>query len=257
MGATRTQLTAGAATCIAALVLAVGRLARRRRLFAAAKKKQGGAALLIAFAIVAPAARAEWTAPERPPRKLLVALKVDRYDPRIDSEPAFAGLAPSSRPYCQIFRGRAPLRYQVEVDWEVAHPLGSVLVGASVGYWQNFGKGLTADTRQPSGDTALLDVIPFGVIATWRFDWLADQWARFPFIPYAQAGLMRALWASYSGTGAVSKDIQRGGRGSGWTSGYTAALGFALNLNALDPELAREAYVDTGIQRTSLFTEYG
>jgi hypothetical protein len=67
---------------------------------------------------------------------------------------------------------------------------------------------------------------------------------------------MRALWASYSGTGSVSKDLQRGGRGSGWTSGYTAALGFALNLDAIDPELAREAYVSTGIQRTSLFAEY-
>jgi hypothetical protein len=246
----------GAATWIATLVIAVGLLARRRRLFAAAKKS-GGAALLVAFAVVAPAARAEWRAPERPPRKLLVAFKLDRYDPRIDSEPAFAGLAPSNRPYFQIFRGRAPLRYQLEVDWEVAHPFGSVLVGATAGYWQNLGKGLTADTRQPSGDTALLDVIPFGVIATWRFDWFADRWPRFPFIPYAQAGLMRALWASFSGTGAVSKDIQRGGRGSGWTSGYTAALGFALNLDAIDPDLAREAYLDTGIQRTSLFAEYG
>ena len=109
----------GAATSIAALVLAVGLLARRRRLLAASKKP-GGAALLIAFALVAPAARAEWLAPERSPRKLLVAFKIDRYDPRVDSEPAFAGLAPSSRPYFQIFRGRAPLRYQLEVDWEVA-----------------------------------------------------------------------------------------------------------------------------------------
>jgi hypothetical protein len=99
-------------------------------------------------------------------------------------------------------------------------------------------------------------VFPFGLIATYRFDWLADRWERFPFIPYAQAGLMRALWVTYDGRGDVSKP-QQGGRGSGWTSGYTTALGVAVNLNALDPTLAREAYVDTGIQRTALFAEYG
>jgi hypothetical protein len=30
-----------------------------------------------------------------------------------------------------------------------------------------------------------------------------------------------------------------------------------LSLNSIDPELAREAYLDTGIQRTSIFAEYG
>jgi hypothetical protein len=144
----------------------------------------------------------------------------------------------------------------------VAHPFGSFLLGATAGFWQNYGKAILRDTPpgepiQRSSDTTTLNVIPFGLIATYRFDWLADRWPRFPFIPYAQAGLMRALWASYNGTGAVSKGTTAGGRGSGWTNGYTTALGFAVNLNAIDLELAREAYVDTGIQRTSFFAEYG
>lgn len=243
--------SAGAATWIAALALLVGLFARRR------KKARGGAALLVLLGLLAPGARAEWRLRERPARKLLLGFKIDRYDPKIDSESAFAALPSNQRPYHQVFHGRAPLRYQLEADWEVAHPFGSVLVGATAGFWQNFGKGLTADARQPSGDTTLLDIIPFGLVATYRFDWLADRFPRFPLIPYAQAGLMRALWASFSGTGAVSKDATQGGRGSGWTWGYTTALGFAVNLDSIDPELAREAYVDTGIQRTSLFAEYG
>ena len=243
--------SAGGATWIAALVLLAGLFARRR------KKARGGAALLVLFALFAPGARAAWSVPDRPARKLLVGLKIDRYDPQIDSESTFAALPVNERPYHQIFHGRAPLRYQIEADWEVAHPFGSILVGATAGYWQNIGKGLTADTRQTSGDTALLDILPFGLVATYRFDQLADRYPRFPFIPYAQAGLMRALWSSFSGTGAVSKDATQGGRGSGWTWGYTTALGFALNLDSIDPELAREAYVDTGIQRTALFAEYG
>src|SRR5207253_2716611 len=83
-----------------------------------------------------------------------------------------------------------------------------LLLGGTVGFWQNFGKGLVADASgnpvtpiQQSSDTALLDVIPVGAIATYRFDLLADRWPRFPFIPYTQVGLMRALWASFSGTG--------------------------------------------------------
>jgi uncharacterized protein (TIGR03382 family) len=244
----------GAAAWIAALALIAGLLARRR---SSARKKPGGAALIAGLALLAPAARAEWRVPDRPPRFLLVGLKIDRYDPQIDSEAAFSSKPSYQRPYFQIFRGRAPLRFQLEVDWEVAHPFGSFLLGATAGYWQNFGKGLRADNLQPSGDTALLDVIPFGAIATYRFDYLADRWPRFPLIPYAQFGLMRALWASFSGTGAVSKDTMRGGRGSGWSSGYTTALGMAFNLDAIDPELAREAFVDAGIQRTSLFAEYG
>src|SRR5205807_2204819 len=103
--------------------------------------------------------------------------------------------------------------------------------------------------------TALLDVLPFGLIATYRFDKLADLWPRWPLIPYVQAGVMRALWASFNGTGDV---VSTGtGRGSGWTWGYTTALGFAVALDAIDPDLSREAFQDTGVQRSSLFAEYG
>ena len=53
---------------------------------------------------------------------------------------------------------------------------------------------------------------------------------------------MRALWASFNGVGSVSKDPNSaGGTGSGWTWGYTTALGVAIALDALDPELSREA----------------
>ncbi|HZR09063.1 MAG TPA: MXAN_2562 family outer membrane beta-barrel protein [Myxococcales bacterium] len=236
--------TGGASAWIAAIALGAALLLRRRR------NARNGAALIALLSVAAPSAQAA----ERHPT-FLVGFKVDRYDPKIDSEPGLTGT-----PYHDVYGGRAPLRYQLELDWEVAHPFGSILVGATVGYWQNLGKALllssTPGNLQHSGDTTLLDVIPFGVIATYRFDWLAQRWERFPFIPYAQVGLMRALWISYDGTGSVS-NATAGGRGSGWTNGYTTALGFAINLNAIDLDLAREAYLDTGIQRTSLFAEYG
>lgn len=236
----------GGLTWIAGLSLTAALLARRRR-----KARAGllGALLLGALALPAQAESKY----DRPPRKLLFELKLDRYSPQVDSEAGLTGT-----PYRDVFGTRRPLRWQLEVDWEVAHPFGSLLLGGTVGYWQNIGKGLLPDGT-PSQDTALLDVIPFGVVATYRFDYLADRFRWFPLIPYAQAGLSRALWASFNGRGDVSQRARpgSGGRGSGWTNGYTTALGVAFALDALDPDLSREAYTVMGIQRTSFFAEYG
>src|SRR5207244_8155733 len=144
--------------------------------------------LILGLTLLAPAARADWRPSERPARRLLFGLKIDRYDPKVDSEPAFDGLAADQKPYFQIFRGRAPLRWQLEVDWEVAHPFGSILVGGTVGYWQNIGRGLIHEANASGGhdrseDTALLDVIPLGLVGTYRFDWAADK-LNVPIIPY-------------------------------------------------------------------------
>ena len=246
-GSARGCASGGASVWIAGIAIALSLLLRRR------SKARNGASLVALLAVLAPAARADES--ERHP-SFLIGFKIDRYDPKVDSEPGLTGT-----PYHDVFGTRRPLRYQLEFDWEVAHPFGSLLVGATVGFWQNYGKALlrssTSGNLQPSGDTTTLNVFPFGLIATYRFDWLADRWERFPFIPYAQIGLMRALWASYNGTGNISVDRVNGGRGSGWINGYTTALGIALNLNAADPSLAREAYNETGIQRTSIFAEYG
>jgi MYXO-CTERM domain-containing protein len=230
---------------LAALAAIAVLLAKRRRLVAP---------FLLALLCAVPAARAsDWTGQNRPPRFLFIAFKMDRYDPQIDSE---AGL--SGRPYHDIFHGRAPLRYQLEVDWEAAHPFGSVLLGVTGGFWQNYGHGLDTRTSPPSvsTDTTHLNIAPVGAVLTYRFDELADAVRWLPVIPYAQAGLMAALWSSYNGRGDVSTR-PGGGRGSGWSYGYTTALGVALELDAIDAGLAREAFIDMGIQRTAAFAEYG
>jgi hypothetical protein len=246
-GSARGCASGGASVWIAGIAIALSLLLRRR------SKARNGASLVALLAVLGPAARADES--ERHPR-FLIGFKIDRYDPKVDSEPGLTGT-----PYHDVFGTRRPLRYQLEFDWEVAHPFGALLVGATAGFWQNYGKAILRSSPpgspQPSQDTTVLNVFPFGLMATYRFDWLANRWSRFPFIPYAQVGLMRALWISYNGKGDVSSDPTNGGNGKGWTNGYTAALGMAINLNVIDVDLAREAYIDTGIQRTSLFAEYG
>jgi len=247
--------TGGEAGALAFVVLAL-----------AAGRRKGKTVVAVLLLALAPAARADWTGLDRPPRRWLVGFKIDRYDPQIDTEKGL--VAAGQQPYHDIFHGRAPLRYQLEVDYQALHPFGAILVGGTAGYWQNVGRGIygsvytdpdTGVVHQPgeqSGDTARLDVVPFGAIVTYRFDWLADRYRWLPVVPYVQAGLQAALWTSYNGTGNVSKP-SGGGRGSGWSYGYTTALGVALDVGAIDQGLAREAYNETGIQRTSLFAEYG
>jgi uncharacterized protein (TIGR03382 family) len=235
--------TGGGAGLLAAAVL-VAALFRRRR----------GGAIAASLIALAPAAApaADWTGLDRAPRRWLVAFKLDRYDPQIDTEKGLNG----AQPYHDIFHGRAPPRYQLEVDYQALHPFGAVLFGLTAGFWQNHGKGLLPSTGAPSNDNATINIVPVGFVAGYRLDWFADRYRWLPIVPYAQVGLTAALWASFNGAGNVT-NAPSGGRGSGWSYGYTTALGVAIDLGAIDLGLAREAYVDTGIQRTSIFAEYG
>ena len=275
----------------AAAVLLMGWLAARRR----RGPGRGGTALLV-FALVSGAAAAALaedpasasrpapdpaalgqqlkplSRPDRVPRAFLLALKLDRYDPQIDSQPGLVNpnTGGVGTPYHDIFGTRIPLRVQGELSWVVAHRpwLGSFLAGGTFGFWQNIGRGrysttftdsdgVTHNKGDRSDDTALLDIWPMGAVATYRLDQFADRYRWFPLVPYAQAGLMTALWASYNGAGKISTGSAAApGHGSGWTYGYTAALGVALALDVIDPQLSNEAYVDLGLQRTSLFAEY-
>jgi hypothetical protein len=195
----------------------------------------------------------------RSPRWLLVSVAFDQYNPNVDSEADLNG----ATPYADIFQGRVPWRVQAEVALEVWHNpyLGSALLGVTAGFWQNIGKGFYAGgplAGQRSNDTALLNIWPLGLRATWRYDALADRWRYFPLIPYAQVGLMAAGWVAYNGAGEVAHARPPDtGKGAGWTTGVTAALGVAVTLDAIDPIISNEAYVDLGLQRTSLFAEYG
>ncbi|HYV66813.1 MAG TPA: hypothetical protein VE964_11265, partial [Myxococcales bacterium] len=122
-------------------------------------RKKRAALLLLTLLAAAPAARAaDWTGIDRRPRRWLAAFKIDRYDPQIDSEAGLNG----ATPYHDVFHGRAPPRFQLEVDYQAFHPFGAVLFGGTIGFWQNHGHGIDPATGKPSSDLAQLRIVPIG-----------------------------------------------------------------------------------------------
>jgi hypothetical protein len=244
----------------------------------ARKSKRGAAGLALGLAICAAgSARAadsdystsDFSVPRvRAPRRIFFGLEFDRYKPQVDSEKDLKG----ATPYMDIFQHRVPWRVQAELGIEAIHSkyVGTFVVGVSAGFWQNIGKGIFSggpQDGQSSSDTTLFDIWPVGVEAQWRLDMFTDRFRWLPLIPYAKAGLMGGIWAIYSGNGDVassasssatpSSAAHTSGRGQGITYGYTTAVGCAISLDAIDPGVSNEAYLDLGLQRTSVFAEYG
>ena len=70
---------------------------------------------------------------------------------------------------------------------------------------------------------------------------------RFPLIPYAKLGLDYCSWS----TGRTSA-----GTNTGWTPGWHAAGGVALDLGILDRNSANVLAHDFGLDRMALFFEW-
>jgi MYXO-CTERM domain-containing protein len=87
----------GTPAAVAVLALALALFFRRSR------KASGGAALVAALAFGGAAARADDE--DRPAPHFLVGFKIDRYDPKVDTEAGLVGT-----PYHDVFGPRAPLR---------------------------------------------------------------------------------------------------------------------------------------------------
>jgi hypothetical protein len=244
----------------------------------ARKARRGAAGMTLCLAIFAAgsarAADSDYAASDfsvvsvRAPRRIFFGLEFDRYKPQVDSEKDLKG----ATPYMDIFQHRVPWRVQAELGLEAIHSkyVGTFVVGVSAGFWQNIGKGIFSggpQDGQSSSDTTLFDIWPVGVEAQWRLDMFTDRFRWLPLIPYAKAGLMGGIWAIYSGNGDVassasssatpSSAAHTSGRGQGITYGYTTAVGCAIALDAIDPGISNEAYLDLGLQRTAVFAEYG
>jgi len=202
---------------------------------------------VIAAALLAGATVAAADGPMPSPRYGAFQLSFETYRPRIDSE--FGGRA---TPYESAFGGKRNIMFRFDVAYVVFVDHGSLEVGGGAGYWEKYGHGFQLD-GSPSSDPTALKVVPLRGSVTYRYDVLSNQYRWMPLAPYARFSIDRYQWWVNNGTGNTA--TANGTSGSGATWGYTLTGGIAIDLGAIDPDLAREADRDSGVNHTYLFFE--
>ena len=213
------------------------------------------AALALAVALPA-AAQTPVIVSKESPRWGSFQVSISPFSPDIDSE--FANAV--NPPYATIFGSSRPLMVQLQFNATVWRTeVGSLDVGAGVGFWEAWGTGWysSGGTILRGGATSLR-IIPIQVQVGYRVDWFYERFS-VPFAPYARFAIVDDIWSS-KGQNGVSEWTQPGTgtsyRASGATFGWAATLGVALVLDFFDTGLSRQMDYDVGINRTMLFFDF-
>lgn len=190
----------------------------------------------------------------RSARSTSIEFRVGPYHPNVDS-----GLANGATPHDTVFGTKTRLLYNLEVDYEIFQRFGTLAIGGGIGYFREsaaafVGTSTGTSTGVRSSDETALRLIPFSLLAVYRFDLFAERWS-VPVVPYAKAGFNYTLWKITDGNGEVATSVT-GGRGSGGTLGWQATAGLAFQLDALDPVSMRELDSESGLNHMYLFAEW-
>jgi len=211
------------------------------------------AALALAAALPAAAqpTAARSTAAQPSPRWGTFELSFSAYRPNIDAE--FGG---SAAPYNAAFGGNHNPMLRLDFAKALLTGYGELDVGIGVGYWEKYGHGFNPPELGggPSSDPTALKIVPTRLSVTYHFDQLAEMYRWFPLAPYVRFSLERYNWWVNNGSGNTAEAGARSGYGS--TNGYSISGGIAVLLDSIDPDLAREADRDTGINHTYLFVDF-
>lgn len=248
----------------AALLLAGWLLLRLRRWLAAVVRRAGPAGLALAIGLAAlgadPAARAQQPRPLDSGETLVaesipnhqLQLRFGPYYPAVDSESGLSG-----EPFKEIYGSGSELLFEIGYDWQIWRGFGAVSAGASFGFVQYLGKGLTSAGAE-SSDTTTFNLVPLRLTAGYHFTKLYDWW-HVPLVPYVQGGLSYYIWWSTDGVGDVSKwNDPEGGSDEalGGIFGLHLGVGLKLLLDWLDESAALGFEEQTGVINTFLFAEY-
>jgi len=184
------------------------------------------------------------------PQHFALEFRFSPYRPDVDSE----FTRPDRHPYKDFFGTGRHLLSQLEFDYQIIRHVGSLGVGASVGYFKATGNNLITGTDMVSADSSSLRLIPFAASLVYRFD-LPYERLNIPLVPYGKLGLDYVLWTINNGNGEVPSS--QGGRGQGGTLGWHAAVGLSLALDWFDQHAANQFDEELGVNHTHLFFEYG
>jgi len=181
------------------------------------------------------------------PRDMVVEIKMGPYWPMIDREPTL-----TNKPNQDTFGAAPMLLAELEVDRQFFQKFGSLGAGFSIGYAEKYGHATDPATGLVSTEATALQIVPMQLLAVYRFDYMAIHWS-VPIVPYVKGGLvMTPWWASKGGEVETSNGLY--GAGVRW--GVAGIFGAALQLDFLEPRLARDLDSTSGINHSYLFAEF-
>ncbi len=204
--------------------------------------------LLVVMTLVAAAAQAKEVGQTE--KSMEFEVKLGPMKPLVDRQ--FYDLAEQERPYQKSFSGQPMLFGEIELDRQLFQSFGSFAVGLSVGYGEKFGHAVDAITLEVANESTGLRVVPIKALAVYRFDWAVAKFG-IPLVPYVKAGVVIEPWWVVKGQGT---EVADGLSGTGVKWGLAGVVGLALQLDFLDPRLARDFDSSAGVNHTYLFAEY-
>lgn len=181
------------------------------------------------------------------PRDMTFELKLGPFKPLVDRESTL-----STRPYEDTFGSEPMLLGEVEIERQFFQKFGSLAAGFSIGYTEKYGHARDTVTGEYSSEATSLQLVPMKLLAVYRWDYAAITWS-VPLVPYVKGGFVLAPWWSAKG-GAV--ETTSGFYGAGVKFGLAATFGLALQLDFLDPRLARDFDTSAGVNHSYIFAEY-
>jgi hypothetical protein len=195
-------------------------------------------AVAVACALVSTAAVAEEVTGASP-RDAMIEFKLGSVVPR------YTGVA------SKVLTKLPMLVGELEIDHQFYQRFGSLALGFSVGYGEEYGKSLD-DDGNPNDESAAIRVVPLKLLGVYRLDLVARRWG-IPLVPYAKAGLIHSVFSFTKGS---SVEVLGGQRAIGGKWGYQGTLGVSLQLDFLEPRMARDFDTSMGVNHSYLFAEY-
>jgi hypothetical protein len=178
-----------------------------------------------------------------------VELRFGPYTPKIDESAA-------TPVYSEFFGDNTRFMIGIEVDWQawrIPH-FGTLGIGVGWGYTQMSSTNVAHDDEVTGNisQTSTLNIMPFYGVGVLRIDTFARD-LRVPLVPYGKLGIATAFWWVNDGIGTATSDT--GIKGKDTSVGVQGAAGLMFLLDVLEPNSARAADVDIGVNNSYLFFE--
>lgn len=204
--------------------------------------------LVLGLGLFATAARAE-EIKGATPQSMAFEVKLGLHKPFIDRDPNL-----TTDPYYDMFGNYPMVMAEFEFDYQFWRPLdlGSLAASFSFGYGEKFAKAIDAATGAAAEESAGLRLVPFKAMLVARFDWAANK-HNIPLVPFVKGGAVGEIFWFVKNN---KVEVVNGVPGQGIRWGLTGALGLMLQIDFLDPQLARDFDTSAGVNHSYLFAEW-